>query len=148
MQKHIPQGQGSAQSFIAILGENIPQIQVNALKNLNRMVDFAWAEMADSLPKFEAFMDDPKFPERALAASVASKVLYFMEQYDDALRLALEAGDYFDLAEKSQYVETLINKCIDRYIKLRQEQVDKNDQSVRIEPKMEMVIDKMFNRCF
>ena len=60
MQKHIPQGQGSAQSFIAILGENIPQIQVNALKNLNRMVDFAWAEMADSLPKFEAFMDDPK----------------------------------------------------------------------------------------
>ena len=73
-----------------------------------------------------------------------------MEEFDESLRLALEAGDMFDLNLKSQYVDTLINKCIDRYIKLRQEIVDtKGSQpTVQIDQKMEIVIDKMFKTCF
>jgi 26S proteasome regulatory subunit N2 len=67
----------------------------------------------------ESLVEDPKFSERTLAASVASKVFYYLEEFDEALRLALEAGEFFDLNEKSLYVETLISKCIDRYIKLR-----------------------------
>lgn len=94
-------------------------------------------------------VEDPKFPERALAASVASKVFYYLEEFDEALRLALESGDLFDLNEKSKYVETLINKCIDRYIKLRQEIVDsKTTNPPTIDQKMELIIDKMFTRCF
>ena len=81
----------------------------------------------------ESFVENPKFPERALAASVASKVFYHLEEYDEALRLALESGDKFDLNEKNKYVETLINKCIDRYIKLRQEIVDGNNQQQAID---------------
>lgn len=93
-------------------------------------------------------MENPKFPERALAASVVSKVYYYLEEFDESLRYALEAGDLFDLNEKSTYVETLINKCIDRYIKLRQEIIDaKKNQSQAIDTKMENVIDKMFARC-
>jgi len=113
------------------------------------MVDYAWHEIANSLPKIESFVENPQFPERALAASVASKVFYYLEEFDESLRLALEAGDMFDLHTKNQYVDTLINKCIDRYIKLRQEIVDakSNQQTVQIDPKMEIVIDKMFKRC-
>lgn len=113
------------------------------------MVHYAWHEIANSLPRIESFVENPKFPERALAASVASKVFYNLEEFDEALRLALESGDLFDLNEKSLYVETLINKCIDRYISLRQKIVDnKSSQPIVIDHKMEVVIDKMFNRCF
>jgi 26S proteasome regulatory subunit N2 len=111
------------------------------------MVDSSWHEIADTLPKIKSFVEDSAFPERALAASVASKVFYFLEEFDEALRLALEAGDMFDLNEKSLYVETLINKCIDRYVKLRQEIVDLK-RPIEIDVKMEVVIEKMFKRCF
>ena len=98
--------------------------------------------------------ENQQFPERALAASVASKVYYYLEDFDESLRLALESQDKFDLYEKSQYVETLINNCIEKYIKLKQEANDKKTQGgapanpVVIDNKMEIVIDKMFKRCF
>ena len=44
-----------------------------------------------------------------MAASVASKVYYYLEEFDESLRLALEAHDKFDLNDQSLYVETLIN---------------------------------------
>lgn len=76
-------------------------------------------------------------------------MFYYLEEFDEALRLALEAGELFDLNEKSKYVETLINKCIDRYVKLRQEIVDsKSVNPPAIDHKMELIIDKMFSRCF
>lgn len=51
---------------------------------------------------------------------MASKVFYYLEEYDEALRLALDAGDKFNLNDKSKYVETLIHKCIDSYIVKKQ----------------------------
>ena len=83
-----------------------------------------------------------------MAASIASKVFYYLEEYEESLRLALEAGDKFDLHERSKYVETLIHKCIDKYIEKRVGQFDKKDESITIDPKMEAVINKMFDRCF
>lgn len=35
---------------------------------------------------------------------------YHLEEYDDALRLALGAGQYFDINSKSQYTDTIIGK--------------------------------------
>lgn len=94
-------------------------------------------------------MEDAKFPEKSLAASVVSKVYYYLEEFDESLRYALESGDFFDLNQQTTYVDTLINKCIDRYIKLRQESIDSksNSNAPVIDQKMEVVIDKMFNRC-
>jgi len=93
-------------------------------------------------------VDDPTFPQRELAASIASKVFYYLEEYEDALRLALEAGDKFDLNERSQYVETLVHKCIDKYIEKRVAIVDKKEEGIVIDAKMEGVINKMFERCY
>jgi len=64
------------------------------------------------------------------------------------LRLALEAGDRFDLNERSQYVETLVHKCIDKYIEKRVAIVDRKEEGIQIDPKMEGVINKMFDRCY
>ena len=33
---------------------------------------------------------------------------FHLEEYDDALRLALAAGDLFDITSKSEFVETLL----------------------------------------
>lgn len=95
----------------------------------------------------EALVDEPTFPERELAASVASKVFYYLEAYDEALRLALQAGDKFDLNEKSQYVNTLIHQCIDKYIEQRIAIYDKKEE-VKIDANMEKVVNRMLDRCF
>ena len=83
---------------------------------------------------------------------MASKVFYYLEEFDESLRLALEAGDRFDINDKGLYVETLLNQCIEKYIKLKQEQTDRKrgpeEPEVQIDQKMEVVIDKMFKRCF
>jgi 26S proteasome regulatory subunit N2 len=44
-------------------------------------------------------MDEPNFPKKQLAASLASKVFYHLDELDESLRLALEAGDEFDIYE-------------------------------------------------
>ena len=107
----------SANHFLAMLNGEIVEQQVYALKKLNQIVDYQWHEISDMLPKMEQLVEEESFPERQLAASVASKVFYFLEEHDDALRLALEAGDKFDINKvEEKYVLTLVHKCIDTYI--------------------------------
>ena len=98
----------------------------------------------------EALIDDPDFPEKQLAASVTSKVFYYLEAYEDSLQFALDAGDYFDIrsSQKSKYVDTLLHCCVDSYIEQRQAVHDKKDPEAQVNPKMEAVVDKLFERCF
>lgn len=103
-----------------------------ALKKLDKIVDYQWHQMWDALPKIESFAEDEAFPERTLAASLASKALYFLEEYDDALRLALEAGPRFDINTNSKYVQTMVNKCIDTYTKKRCEMFEKKNSEEQV----------------
>jgi 26S proteasome regulatory subunit N2 len=45
--------------------------------------------------------DDSAFPDRQLAASIASKVYYYLEAYEQSLSLALEAGEKFNINERN-----------------------------------------------
>lgn len=101
-----------------------------------------WAEVCNSLPVIEALSEDESFPAADLAAALASKCFYHLQIYDDSLRLALSAGKYLDLNEKSEYVETLLTKCIDEY------KAQRHAKDVVIDPRMEVIIDKMFARCY
>ena len=56
---------------------------------------------------------------RELAAVVASKVFYHLGSYEVSLDYALGAGNLFDVTSSSQYVETIIAKCIDIYTSKR-----------------------------
>jgi len=102
----------------------------------------------------EELSEDDKFPNHELAASIASKVYFFLEEYDDSLQLALRAGEMFNIHEHSQYVDTLISRCVDKYIeeRLRLEEDRKDgmeeDAPFRVNPKLESIINKMFERCF
>ena len=51
-------------------------------------------------------------------------------EYNDALRLALCAGQYLDISTKSEYVDTIIAKCIDEY--KGQRELQEADPTVRM----------------
>jgi len=109
----------SAAGVLALLDEDDVDIQRHSLQQLNQMVDFFWSEISDQVAVLEEMSEDEAFPDRDLAASIASKCYYHLEEYDDAMRLALTAGKYFDINVDSEYVQTIVAKCIDEYIALR-----------------------------
>ena len=119
-----------------------------ALKKINQVVDHQWHEIADHLPRIECFVEDENFPMRELAASIGSKVFYHLDEEDDALRLALDAGEHFNCEGDSQYVLTLVHRCIDTYTAKRVAIHEKKDENVAIDPRMESIVDRKFNQCF
>lgn len=134
----------SAAGIISLLEENQTELKVFALKKLDNIVDEFWAEISEAIEKIEVLYEDNAFPERQLAALVASKVYYHLGSFEDSLTYALGANDLFDVTASSEYVQTIISKSIDHYIKLRK-------QSEVIEPvdeRLEAIVNRMFQRCF
>eukprot|EP01116_Phalansterium_solitarium_P020847 TRINITY_DN6290_c0_g1_i1.p1 TRINITY_DN6290_c0_g1~~TRINITY_DN6290_c0_g1_i1.p1 ORF type:complete len:990 (+),score=381.70 TRINITY_DN6290_c0_g1_i1:71-3040(+) len=145
----VANGLSSVGGIVALLEESQPEIQEFALQKLNSLVDNFWHEIADSIQRIEILYEDEKFRSRQLAALVASKVYYQLEQYPDSVQYALGAGKLFDVSVPSQYVETIVAKCIDEYIQLRQKQATSTDKSeVKIDPRLESVVLSMFERCY
>lgn len=68
----------SAAQFLAMLSDNIIEKQVYALRKLAQIVDYQWPEISDQLPMIEALLDEETFPEKQLAAQIASKVFYYL----------------------------------------------------------------------
>lgn len=132
----------SAAGVISLLDES-EELQIYALKKLNTIVDQFWAEISDSVSKIEVLYEDEQFKHRNLAALVASKVYYHLGEFDESMSFALGAGDLFDSSINSEYVETIVSKCIDHYIYLRS-----SNQMDEISPELEQVIEKVFERCF
>lgn len=70
------------------------------------------------LPSSSEFINDtlttPKYIERLFYV-----LLFSNQEYNDSLRLALNAGKYFDISQKNEYIDTLLSKCIDEYTVLR-----------------------------
>ncbi|RCI03339.1 26S proteasome non-ATPase regulatory subunit 1, partial [Rhizopus stolonifer] len=134
----------SANGIIALLDEQQPELKVYALEQLNTLVDEFWAEISDSIAKIEILYEDTSFAQRELAALVASKVYYNLGELDDSLTFALGAGQSFDLSESSEYVTTIISKCIDKYIHLR---TSVEALSETIDPRLQDIVERMFQRC-
>lgn len=64
----------SAGGLLALLEEDQEALQVHGLKGLLRCVDDHWAEVSSAVSRIETFYEDDAFPERKLAALIASKV--------------------------------------------------------------------------
>ncbi|KIW07146.1 uncharacterized protein PV09_02016 [Verruconis gallopava] len=111
-------GLTSAAGLVGFLAEPDPALQSFALHRLNENVDLLWPEVAVSLGQIEALYEDDSFPERELAALVASKVYYQLQEYDESMRFALGAGKLFNIDQPGEFENTIIMKCIDTYIAL------------------------------
>jgi len=140
-----PVSSGVIAGMISALTENCHTLRENALKYLYNVVDEYWAEMANVVSLVEELSEDSNFPGHRLAAAVASKIFFHLEEFDEALRLALGAGLYFDVSIRSEYVETLVSRCIDKYI-AENNTIDTTTSC--LDPRLEAIVERMFLRCY
>lgn len=148
----------SAAGVLSLLDEPDDALKTHALTQLNTLVDHFWAEIATAVPAIECLYEDEAFAQRSLAAVVASKVFYHLEELDDALKYALGAGELFDVTLTTEYVETLVAKCIDEYIRLRVAQheqensrspvSDEEKAAAVVDERLLAVVERMFQRCY
>ncbi|KAH8700175.1 putative 26S proteasome regulatory subunit Rpn2 [Talaromyces proteolyticus] len=111
-------GLTSASGLVGFLSEPDPELRVFALKTLDAEVDVLWTDIVDSIPQIEALYEDETFPERELAALVASKVYYHLQEYNESMVFALGAGKLLDLDKGGEFEQTVISKCVDTFISL------------------------------
>lgn len=112
--------------------------------------------------------DLPKLARDA-AALLASKVYYFLGEYEEALSFALGAGSAFQTEARTrgseEYIETIVCACyrslptasrlltlkpypakaIDRDIQARSE--EKSGSGAKIDPRLQGIIEGIFERC-
>ena len=111
-------GLTSATGLVGFLSEPDSELQIFALRKLNEEIDSLWTEVVGSVGEVEALYEDPQFPERELAALVAAKVYYNLQEYNESMVFALGAGKLFDLDHEGEFEDTIISKCVDTYIAL------------------------------
>ena len=101
----------SASGILSLLDEDEYELKELALDRLNQIVDQFWAEISESIRKIEGLYEDDKFTNRQLAALIASKVYYHLNEFDDSLQFALGAGHLFDVNKKDdEYINKIIGK--------------------------------------
>ncbi|XP_049848626.1 uncharacterized protein LOC126315417 [Schistocerca gregaria] len=139
----------SASNFLSLLDENESDvIKDYALKQIDQIVDQFWPEISDSISVIEELHERADFVSRKLAALVASKVFYYLGAFSDAMFYALRAEELFDITAENEFVETLVVKCIDEYIRLRTLQSKEGQEGESIDPRLENIVNRMFDRCF
>ncbi|KAB8239660.1 proteasome regulatory particle base subunit [Aspergillus alliaceus] len=111
-------GLASAAGLVGFLSEPDAELRVFALKTLDSQIDLLWTEVVDAVPQIEALYEDETFPERELAALVAAKVYYHLQEYNESMVFALGAGKLFKLDNGGEFEETIIAKCVDTFISL------------------------------
>ncbi|EGG23821.1 26S proteasome regulatory subunit S1 [Cavenderia fasciculata] len=136
-------GLTSASSFIALLEEEQVELQSFALQKLDHVVDEFWPEVATSINTIKQLSDKKSFAQHELASLVVSKVYYHLGDFNNSMQYALSSGGLFNVLSKSEYVETLLYKFIDEYIKLRAQ-----SDTIPVDPRLESIVMGMFERCF
>ncbi|CAO2657655.1 Nn.00g037810.m01.CDS01 [Neocucurbitaria sp. VM-36] len=111
-------GLTSAAGVVGFLAEPDPALRSFALQRLNEDIDLLWPEVAGSVSQIEALYEDDSFPQRELAALVAAKVYYQLQEYNESMVFALGAGKLFDIHKAAEFEETILAKCLDTYIAL------------------------------
>jgi 26S proteasome regulatory subunit N2 len=133
-----------------MLEETDDRLVVYALQQLNNLVGMFWAEIADSITQIEMLYENEQFKDRQLAALVASKVYYHLGSFDNALQYALGADKHFDVDETSEYVETVLAKCVDHYTRVQVENFQAVDATEikQVDQRLESIVNRMFQRFF
>ncbi|XP_014254277.1 26S proteasome non-ATPase regulatory subunit 1 [Cimex lectularius] len=137
----------SAAGIISLLEEPMPELKQFALKKLNLIVDEFWPEISEAIEKIEVLHEDKGFNQREMAALVASKVYYHLGSFRDSLNYALGAGQLFDVNSRSEYVDTIIAKCIDHYTTLSVHNLENPNDFKHIDNRLEAIVNRMFQRC-
>jgi 26S proteasome regulatory subunit N2 len=110
----------TATSYLAMLQEDDLEIKSHVLDKLNQLVDEYWAEISDYVPNLQSLFNKKELPEKQnLIALILSKIYYNLEDYDSAIDWGLEAGEMFNILERSQYINTILKKIIEKYVSIK-----------------------------
>ncbi|KIL70943.1 hypothetical protein M378DRAFT_183492 [Amanita muscaria Koide BX008] len=140
------QQRSSAKGVLALLHETDSIFKQHALKALNVLVPQFWAEISEEIANIETLYESDELPKEArdVAALLASKVYYYLGEYDEALSFALGAGSAFEAETRvpgsEEFIETVVSKAIDRYVDLA-----KTGQKVDL--RLKGIIEGIFARC-
>ncbi|PAN34162.1 hypothetical protein PAHAL_6G072500 [Panicum hallii] len=134
----------SAGSLLAMLQEPAPELKLHALASLNSLVHAFWHEISTSVSSIESLYEDEEFDQRQLAALVASKVFFYLGELNDALSYALGAGALFDVADDSDYAQTLLAKALDEYAAIRSRAAG---EEKTMDPRLEAIVERMLDKC-
>ncbi|CAA6672119.1 unnamed protein product [Spirodela intermedia] len=137
----------SAGGLLAMLNEPHPELKLHALGNLNSLIHLFWPEISTSVPAIESLYEDEEFEQRQLAALVASKVFFYLGELNDSLSYALGAGPLFDVADNSDYAQTLLAKALDEYGTLRSQNFKSNEEAAKIDHRLEAIVERMLDKC-
>ncbi|KAF8585578.1 26S proteasome regulatory complex, non-ATPase subcomplex, Rpn2/Psmd1 subunit [Ramaria rubella] len=141
--------QTSAAGVLALLSEPEPVLRQHALKALLPLVPRFWAEISEHIAAIETLYESDELPKesRDAAALLASKIYYYLGEYDEALSFALGAGSAFEAESRApgseEYVETVVSKAIDRYIESRSAEI----QMEKIDSRLQDIVEGIFKRC-
>ncbi|CAD6892156.1 unnamed protein product [Tilletia controversa] len=143
----------SAAGLLALLDDDQPELVTYALQELDSVVHAHWTEIADAVSKLEILYEDTAFPNRQLAALLASKVYFHLAEFEEALNFALAAGPLFNVEHKNEYVDTVISQAIDKYIELSSDaspsepSTSATGASQPSLASLKNIVDQMFERC-
>lgn len=137
----------TAAPLLALLRENNNSVKSYALNSINEVVGELWSEVSNDITEIEALYDDSSFPDRQMAGLIASKVYYNLGEYESAVKFALAAGDRFNIEERSQYVESIVSKSIEMYIRQSADNFESEGHKQFIDPKLTAIFEKMIQKC-
>ncbi|OBZ79605.1 26S proteasome non-ATPase regulatory subunit 1 [Grifola frondosa] len=147
----VPHPQSSAAGVLALLSEPEPLLKQYALKALNSLVPQFWAEISEHIALIESLYESEELPKEAhdAAALLASKVYYYLGEYDEALSFALGAGSAFEADTRTpgveEYVETVVSKAIDKYI--RERSTERLGVAGTVDIRLQGIVEAIFRRC-
>lgn len=87
-------------------------------------------------------MFESTFDGKQKVAYLISKVYYHLEEYEESVEYALESGPFFDLKNKTVFVDCIVSKGLDSYIKQCQDKYDHKSQEINV--KTENLFERIF----
>lgn len=108
----------SAKGILALLRETDAGILRFALHRLHQVVDSYWFEISSDIALIEELHECDSLTEdlRQLAALIAAKVYFHLNEYSESVNFALAAGPLFDVNKRSLFTDTILSRCIDLYV--------------------------------
>jgi 26S proteasome regulatory subunit N2 len=138
----------TATGYLALLKENDIHIKSRALEKIDVLVDEYWAEISDYIRELEDLYTSKTIPEKQnLIALILSKIYYNLEDYDSAIEWALESGSKFNILEKSQYVNVILQKIIEKYIGIRKNNFFNPTEPKEIDQRINRIVQSLFDKC-
>jgi 26S proteasome regulatory subunit N2 len=138
----------TATTYLALLQEEDTDIKSIALDKLDILVDEYWAEISDYISELEGLYKRKEIPDKQeLLSLILSKIYYNLEDYDSAIEWALEAGSKFNILEKNQYVNTILQRIIEKYIGIRKQNFFNLEEKQPIDERIMRIVETIFNKC-